>query len=45
MVSGYNEVRILARRTATRSASAKDELVTEEEVDEAYAKASTAVKR
>ena len=42
-ISGYNEVRILADELQLAFDFYKDELVTEEEVDEAYAKASAAV--
>jgi len=42
-ISGYNEVKVMADELQLAFDFYKDELVTEEEVDEAYAKASAAV--
>ena len=42
-ISGYNEVKVMADELQLAFDFYKDELVTEEEVDEAYAKASVAV--
>ena len=42
-IAGYNEIKTLSEELQLAFDFYKDELVTEEEVDEAYAKASTAI--
>ena len=42
-IAGYNEIKTLSEELQLAFDFYKDELVTEEEIDEAYAKASTAI--